>query len=361
METLEVGDLGLVSRLHEGIEAGPDQLGEAAAEDDLLAEEVGLGLLAEGRLDDAAAGAADALGIGEADLLGAPGGVLLDGEQTRHAAPLGVHAPHEMAGSLGGDHEDIDVGRRHDLPEVDVEAVGEGDGVSGLQLRADIGLVDAALHLVVDQDHDDVAGARGLGHGGNLESRPLGLGPPGAALAEADDDADAALLQVEGVGVSLTAVTDDGDRPVAQQLEVGVVVVEHLHRYAPCPGKGRRRLPPCGVTGVGTTPSPPVKSLQRLRPASSIEVVEKGSGGAYSIGPARKRPGIGRPSGMSGRERRERRARGVGWRRGLGALDAMLMGKAGTGIWWKDSTTNLSKNSKARNIEGPRKDVKNCG
>jgi hypothetical protein len=61
-----------------------------AAQHDLLAEEVGLGLLRERRLDDAGAGAADGVGVGERQLLGLPGGVLLDGDQRRHAAALGV-------------------------------------------------------------------------------------------------------------------------------------------------------------------------------------------------------------------------------------------------------------------------------
>ena len=176
--------------------------------------------------------------------MGPPGGVLLDGEQTRNAAALAVHPPHEMAGPLGSDHEDVDVGRGDDLAEVDVEAVGEGEGVTGLEVGTDVGFVDAALDLVVDQDHDHVAGAGGLGHGGHLQAGALGLGPPGAALAEADDDGDAALLQVEGMGVSLAAVADDGDGPVAQQLEIGIVVIVHLHRMLSLPGKGRRPLPP---------------------------------------------------------------------------------------------------------------------
>ena len=55
VEALEVGDLGLVAGLDERFEAGLDQLGDAAAEHGLLAEQVGLGLLLEGRLDDAGA------------------------------------------------------------------------------------------------------------------------------------------------------------------------------------------------------------------------------------------------------------------------------------------------------------------
>ena len=53
VQALVVGDLGLVARLDERLEARLDQLGDAAAEHRLLAEEVGLGLLLERRLEHA--------------------------------------------------------------------------------------------------------------------------------------------------------------------------------------------------------------------------------------------------------------------------------------------------------------------
>ena len=88
VDALEVGDLRLIAGLDQRLEAGLDQGREAAAEDDLLAEQVGLGLFLEGRFEDAGAGAADAVAPGQGDLLGVAGGVLLDGDQARHAAAL---------------------------------------------------------------------------------------------------------------------------------------------------------------------------------------------------------------------------------------------------------------------------------
>ena len=51
---------------------------------------------------------------------------------------------------------------------------------------------------------------------------------------EADDDVDAAVLEVLGVGVALAAVADDGDGLAGQRRRVGVVVVVHA--------RGHRRL-----------------------------------------------------------------------------------------------------------------------
>ena len=62
---LEVGELGLVAGLDERLEGRLDERRHAAAEHRLLAEQVGLGLLREGRLEDAGAGAAERPGVGE--------------------------------------------------------------------------------------------------------------------------------------------------------------------------------------------------------------------------------------------------------------------------------------------------------
>ena len=62
---LEVRQLRLVAGLDQRLEGRLDQRRHAAAEQRLLAEEVGLGLLLEGRLEHAGAGRADAAGIGQ--------------------------------------------------------------------------------------------------------------------------------------------------------------------------------------------------------------------------------------------------------------------------------------------------------
>ena len=62
---LEVRELGLVAGLDERLEGHLDQRRRAAAQDGLLAEQVGLGLLLERRLEDAGAGVAERPGVGE--------------------------------------------------------------------------------------------------------------------------------------------------------------------------------------------------------------------------------------------------------------------------------------------------------
>ena len=55
VQALEVGDLRLVAGLDQRVEPGLDQIADAATEHRLLAEEIGLGLFLERRLEHAGA------------------------------------------------------------------------------------------------------------------------------------------------------------------------------------------------------------------------------------------------------------------------------------------------------------------
>src|SRR5690606_33652113 len=123
VERLEVRRLGLIARFDEGLERGLDQLGDTAAEDDLLTEQVGLGLLPEGGLEDPGPGAADPSRVGERKVLDRSRGILVDGDETRDTGAFGEGASHQMPRALRGHHGDVDVGGWLDEAEVDVEAV----------------------------------------------------------------------------------------------------------------------------------------------------------------------------------------------------------------------------------------------
>ena len=59
VEALEIGHFGRVAGFDQGVERRGDQRAQAAAEHDLLAEQIGLALLPERRLDGPGAAAAD--------------------------------------------------------------------------------------------------------------------------------------------------------------------------------------------------------------------------------------------------------------------------------------------------------------
>ena len=130
-------------------------------------------------------------------------------------------------GPLGGDHDDVDVLGGLDAAEVDVEAVGEGQGLALGQVGLDGLLVELGLLLIVDEDHDDVGVLGRVGGGHDGEALALGLGPALAALVEAHNNLHAALLQVQRVSVALGAVADDGDGLAVESLKVAVLLIEN--------------------------------------------------------------------------------------------------------------------------------------
>ena len=90
MDALEVSVLRLIAGLHQHLKAAAHQIHHAAAQDGLLAEEVGLGLIVEGGLHHTGTGAADTGDVGQGDLIGVAGGVLLHGHQAGHALAVDV-------------------------------------------------------------------------------------------------------------------------------------------------------------------------------------------------------------------------------------------------------------------------------
>ena len=85
--------------------------------------------------------------------------------------------------------------------------------------------------LVGHQHHDDVGALDGFGDFGDLEAGLLGLVPGRTALAQADGDLHAGLVQVERVGVALRTVADDGDFLALDERKIGVLVVVDLHDF----------------------------------------------------------------------------------------------------------------------------------
>src|SRR6201996_5096943 len=106
VKDLEVGEFGLVARLGENLEARLDERGGAAAEDGLLAKEIGLRLFGEGGLENTAACSADALCVGQRDGEGFAGGVLLHSDERGDAAAFGEDLTDAVAGALRGDERD---------------------------------------------------------------------------------------------------------------------------------------------------------------------------------------------------------------------------------------------------------------
>jgi hypothetical protein len=170
VHALEIGHFGRVTGLDQGLVAGLHQFHQAAAEHRLLAEQIGLAFLAERCLDDAGPPPADRGSIGEREVMGIAGDVLVHGHQHRDAGAALVFRAHGVAGALGRDHHHVEVDTRLDQVEMDVEAVREHQRRALLHMVGEVLAIDVGLQLVGREHHHHV---RPFGGGGDVHDLEL--------------------------------------------------------------------------------------------------------------------------------------------------------------------------------------------
>ena len=97
------------------------------------------------------------------------------------------------------------------MAETDVEAMPEHERVARFEVGFDVSLVAGGLFGVRNQHHDNVG--FGAGGGGGLDGQTGGGGrrPGRAAVIQSHTYISAAVAQIEGVGVPLATVAEDGD------------------------------------------------------------------------------------------------------------------------------------------------------
>ncbi len=236
MQAFEIGHLGGIARLDQGFKAATDQLDQTAAQDDLLAEQIGFAFFLEVGLDDAGAAAADGRRVRQAQVMGIARGILVHRDQAGHAAALEIFAAHGVAGALGGDHQYVQVGARLDQLEMDIEAVGEQERGALLHVVLQFVLVDVGLQLIRRGHHHHVRPFGGVGDAHHLEAggfRLLGAG----ARAHGDHKVfHARIPHILGMGMALRTKADDGDLLVLDQIEIGIPIIIHAHKSLTLPG-----------------------------------------------------------------------------------------------------------------------------
>src|SRR4030095_7177893 len=151
----------------------------------------------------------------------------MHGKQPGNAATFRKDFAYAIAPRLRGNHRHDDVFRRHDEAETDAEAVTEHQHLPFRQVLLDVRVVDLLLLLVRNQDHDDVAPGSGLGNRHDAQAGVLRLLKRLARRRQADDDLNAAVLQVQRVGVPLRSVANDRDLFAPNQIEISILVVVH--------------------------------------------------------------------------------------------------------------------------------------
>ena len=187
------------------------EFAHAAAQHGLLAEQVGFGLFLEVGFNQHRARTADAGGVRQRLVAPVTAGVLMHGVQTRHTAADLVLLAHQCAGTLRRDQDHVDVGTRKDRLEVNVEAVRKQQRRARLDVRCDDFGVQLRLHHVRRQHSDEVGTFHRFRRFEHAQSVGLGGQRGRAAAAQADDDVETGVAQVQCMRPPLTAIAEHRD------------------------------------------------------------------------------------------------------------------------------------------------------
>ena len=131
------------------------------------------------------------------------GRILLHRDQRRRAAAFEKHLAHPMSRRLRGDQRDVDVLRRFDRLEPNVEPVSEHQHLPGAQMRGNLLGIDPRLRGVRGQQHDHVSPGRRLGTGAHGHSCGLGLRLGPTPFVEGHLYGNPAVLEIERVRMPL--------------------------------------------------------------------------------------------------------------------------------------------------------------
>ena len=212
VQALVVRDFGLIAGFHQRLEALEHELGRAAAEHGLLAEQIRLGLFGERRLEHAAAGAADAVrvgeGLGDAPCRSHPG---RRRSGTARRDPAGTGGARGRRGPSGA----ISTTSRSLRGLICLKWMLKPCANSSVGAFLQATSRPASYRSFCARSGTSMAtrSAPAAASAGSATLRPsfLRLLPAGAVLANADDDVEAAVLEVERMRAALAAVAQDGD------------------------------------------------------------------------------------------------------------------------------------------------------
>ena len=232
VQALKIRHLRRISGIDQGLKTGPHEFGHSAAQNGLFPKQIGLGLFFERGLQDRRASPADGRRVGHGHRLGIPGRVLRNRDQAGHTPALLKFTPDEMAGTFGGDHENVHRFGRNNFLEVDIKSVRTSKVFPGGEPGFNIRRIHLAGDLVGRQDHDDIGVSRGSSDLLDHKAGLLGLFPGAAVFPQPNPDIHPGVTQVESVGVALTAVSDNDNFLTRKQGQIGIVVIINIHAHA---------------------------------------------------------------------------------------------------------------------------------
>jgi hypothetical protein len=156
---------------------------------------------------------------------------LFDRPHGDHALALAIERSQRGSRTLGREQEHVEISPRLDQAEAHRQAVAEAQRRAMPEMRFDLP-VKRAVDLVGGEHHHDVGGFDRFLDQIDSKGRRLGLDGASRSSAQADDDIDPAVVEVQRLGAALIAIADNRHSLACERCGIHVGVAQHVHDRA---------------------------------------------------------------------------------------------------------------------------------
>src|SRR6266446_2597388 len=203
MQALKIGHFGLVPRLHKSFKSILNERCQSSAKDRLFSKKISFSFLFEGCLKDTSSCRSNAFRPGEGQFLGLLRRVLVDRDESGNSFALQILAAHDMTWPFWRDHDHINFSRRNDRLEMHSKSVAEQKRFALFHVRSYLTFIDPCAFEVGRSKKDNISFLRRFADRDDLETMLFCDRDGFALFVEANNDRDAAILQVQRMRVTL--------------------------------------------------------------------------------------------------------------------------------------------------------------
>ena len=149
-------------------------------------------------------------------------------DQIRNAAAVFKLVTNCVTRRFWRDHDDVQITARSNLTVMDGKAVTKGKGSALFDVWLNVFAVDFGLQLVRGQNHDNICAFNGIGSrfGRQAVSDDFLIGR--AFRAQADNDINAAVFQVQRMSAALGAIAQNGNFLAFDDRDIAIFIVINI-------------------------------------------------------------------------------------------------------------------------------------
>jgi hypothetical protein len=154
--------------------------------------------------------------------------ILFDSEYVRNTAAFRKRTTDQMARSFRSYHKYVYIRRRNDLFEMDIESMSKSKCTAVLQIRTDFRFIYISLFFIRNQDHRDIRFSNSFCNAFYCKSCIAGFFYGFAAFIQTDDNIDTAVSQIQCMGVTLTAISNNSHFLAFHYIPVYILIIKYF-------------------------------------------------------------------------------------------------------------------------------------